>query len=502
MQFLIAKIALVLWPLISAITVSAQRPAVAGGLLLVGAILFLPTRVVFDFPAAPPLGREEIASLSLLVLACIRYPRRFFSSRPGLGVESLIFVVIAGGIGTALTNSDPLAYGPRNLPPVEAYDAVSDSVRDIVRYFVPFMVARVLFRSSRDLRDLLTIIAAAGLVYSLFIFVELRLSPQLNRWIYGFFPHSFHQSVRGDSYRPMVFMPNGLAVAQFMLLSTLSAGALSAARLNRFGFSGQVVTTYLAGVLVLCKSYASIAFGMLGVPVIALLSARTRIAIAAGLVSLFLAYPVLRGYDLFPTEKLVAAASVLSAERAHSLDYRFTNEELLLEKAQERILFGWGGFGRSRIYDERRGGLVTIVDGFWIIQLGQRGILGMLSIFGFIALPVLLTYRRFDRIHSRRDRSLMASLALIVSLLAIDLLPNGLFTYLPLVLSGALLGLVEGIPQEQIRAARARKRAASAAPPTGSEDGAILAGATPEPEPLTAPADRGASLASARRIRH
>ncbi|MCA9509367.1 MAG: hypothetical protein KC560_01595, partial [Myxococcales bacterium] len=454
------KSVLLAWPLITVVVVSSARPAIAAASLMLGTILFLPTRFAFDFPLIPPTGREEIASLALFASVLFLHPRRILRIRPGLGVEGVVFLLMLASIGTALTNGDVLTYGPRILPRLVPYDAVSDAVRDFLRFFLPFVIGRAMFRSRRDLRDLLLVIVVAGLVYSALILIELRLSPQLNRWIYGFFPHSFHQHVRGGSYRPMVFMPNGLAVGQFMSVATLAAAGLLAARARNLPVDGRAATAYLGSMVAACKGYASIAYSIVGLGAIFFLRPRHRVALAAGLAALTATYPLLRSYDMFPTEELVSAASAVSAARAHSLDYRFVNEDILLVKAQERVLFGWGGYNRSRVYDERRGGNITITDGYWIIQLGQRGILGMILTFGLILIPVLVVYRRLPRVRDRSDASLLATLALIVALLAVDLLPNGLFTFLPIVLSGALLGTVQGIVENEARAARAPARVA------------------------------------------
>ncbi|MDC7223945.1 MAG: hypothetical protein PQJ60_09405, partial [Spirochaetales bacterium] len=47
------------------------------------------------------------------------------------------------------------------------------------------------------------------------------MSPQLSRWIYGFHGHAFIQHIRGNGYRPMVFMQHGLMVSLWMASGTL-----------------------------------------------------------------------------------------------------------------------------------------------------------------------------------------------------------------------------------------------------------------------------------------
>ena len=76
----------------------------------------------------------------------------------------------------------------------------------------------------------LLVLAGAGLIYSLFILFELRMSPNLHRWIYGFGQHGFSQHIRWGGYRPMVFMAAGLAVALFITNALMAAGALTRLR--------------------------------------------------------------------------------------------------------------------------------------------------------------------------------------------------------------------------------------------------------------------------------
>ena len=100
----------------------------------------------------------------------------------------------------------------------------------------------------------------------------------------------------------------------------------------------------------------------------------------------------------------------------------------------------------------------TVTDGFWIIMLGIRGVLGMTCTFGLLVIPVILAYRRFPSIKSPADQILVAALTLIVAIHTLDLLPNGLFSYLPVFFSGALMG-VFGKAKHASKRSRLRQRA-------------------------------------------
>lgn len=59
-------------------------------------------------------------------------------------------------------------------------------------------------------------------------------------------------------------------------------------------------------------------------------------------------YVTVRTANLNDGSQLVELSkSVFGAERAHSLEFRFQNEHLLVERALESPVFGWGGWNRE-----------------------------------------------------------------------------------------------------------------------------------------------------------
>jgi hypothetical protein len=164
--------------------------------------------------------------------------------------------------------------------------------------------------------------------------------------------------------------------------------------------------------------------------------------VALILVSLTLLYPALRAFNLFPAETLVDTVQLISPERAGSLKQRFDQEKQLLERARERVMFGWGRFGRSRVYDEW-GIDVSVTDGRWIVTLGQFGLVGFLAEFGLLAFPVFRAAgaRRFAS--SAQEKLYLAALSVMISLNIVDLVPNALLAPWTWLLAGALLGRAE-----------------------------------------------------------
>ena len=128
-----------------------------------------------------------------------------------------------------------------------------------------------------------------------------------------------------------------------------------------------------------------------------------------------------------------------SPERSRSLNFRFTNEDIFLERASERPLFGWGGWGRNRIYD-KSGRNTLVKDGHWVSTISTYGWVGYLAEFGLLTLGmILLTQSR--RLRNLKYVSIALSTILAVSLL--DMLLNSSLTPLTWLIAGALLGRAE-----------------------------------------------------------
>src|SRR5690606_6613928 len=121
------------------------------------------------------------------------------------------------------------------LSAITPYDIVSMTVRDVVWTLIPFYLGRAILRTREDAAILFKVLIAYGLVYVPLMLFEMKMSPQLHNWIYGYMPNAFGHAVRGDGYKPTVFLNNGLAVATFMLATVIAASALHRARKSLAG---------------------------------------------------------------------------------------------------------------------------------------------------------------------------------------------------------------------------------------------------------------------------
>jgi hypothetical protein len=452
-----AYFVLLAWVPISFVAFLLMRPERAAIFVILGGLLFLPEAVDIKLPYLPPLTKENIPYLCVLAGALFRCPKRVLHLPKERWFLLLAIVLLFGPIGTALTNEDTLRYGTFKhvvLRGLHMKDGLYTGADQFLHAALPLFLGLVLFRTTKELKNLLVAIAVAGLIYVPFALVEMRMSPQFHNWVYGYQQHSFLQTMRWGGYRPMVFMSHGLALARFFLVGMLGALIVSLERRTILGIPTKLVAAILFVTLVLCKSTGAIGFALAGLLVVLAGSARVRQGIAVVLAVVVMLYPVLRAADMIPVGKMLTAAGMVDADRQQSLLFRFENEDLLLAKARERILFGWGEFNRSAIFDDMaRPSSVT--DGHWIVLFGIAGATGFVAAFGMLLVPVFVASRRLRSIRRRGDRLLVSGTSFLIALVALDFIPNALWADYPYLLGGALLAVTRALAHAPRRAERA-----------------------------------------------
>lgn len=465
MPNLLASFVLYSYPLVVLVLFrKLERPQALIWSIMAG-YLFLPEQTGIDLPLLPRLDKTLIPSLSAAVMCLVmpdrsdgrrgaphpgRDKERISMAAPGDWIADLcILVLLAVPIAIYATNTDPVIAGPRFITGLRPYDIFSMMLNTGVT-LLPFLLSRRYLNTAEAQTGLLRAFVAAGLVYTVLILIEVRLSPQMNKWIYGFYSHSFAQHIRAGGFRPMVFIEHGLRVGIFMAMATLAALTLFRARRTvpdapqgRKTATGSApwspvtffwIFLWLLFILVLSKTIGALAITMLLIPVVGIMGSRLQTLIASGLTVMILLYPMLRAADVVPVERIVAAAQDISTDRAQSLQFRLDNEDILLERAREKPVFGWGDWGRSRVYAPDTGRDLSVTDGSWIIAFGSVGWVGYIARFGLLALPVLtLAWRRRDTL------VVTGGLALMLVANMIDLIPNSGLTPLTWMLAGTLM---------------------------------------------------------------
>lgn len=447
----LATLVLATWPLVTVFLFLKLPPGRAVIATILVGYLFLPEPPAgFDFPLIPPLDKHTIPALSALVMWVWLYgPKGGFLPRSG-PVVVLFLIFVFSPIFTTLLNMTPVYWGEFMIQGMGLKDAPALIIKQVL-LVLPFLMARRFLSTAEDQRDLLFAFMIGGLVYSIPMLIEIRLSPLLNLWIYGYFQHDFIQTIRFGGFRPMVFLYHGIWAAFFLLMAIVSAFALWKTRQIKSNWKLLVCALYLTGVLVLSKSLGAWIFAAALIPTIVLIGSRWQMRLAVCIASFAIAYPALKGIDVVPQDRLLEVIANFDEDRAQSLGFRFGNEDLLLERAQERPLFGWGNFDRNQVLDPATGEVITVTDGRWVILIGQFGWLGFIAEFGLLILPVLLLWRDT---HYRTPDSyspLIVPLSLMLAVNVFDMLPNATLTPLTWLMAGALTGYAESLRLSRTR---------------------------------------------------
>ncbi|MCE9567903.1 MAG: hypothetical protein K8U57_38375 [Planctomycetes bacterium] len=447
-----------------------------GHRLVIGAyvlgMLFLPelgsTEYIEGVPppmsvAGIKLTKPNVIGLGLIIGSLLYDRRRWLPARPRWFDLPMIAWTV-GPVLTSVTNSllyeDPVSrYVPmsngvlRNavslLDSSDLYDGILRSVDEVFLWGVPYLLARLYITDARKVSDLILAIIIGAALYAPLCLLEMVVSPQLHRWVYGFHQHDFLQSIRFNGYRPMVFFQHGLALGFWMMVGALSAtwlwlvGPLRDVGIRRGRWvSGLWIVIPLCLTSLLCRSTGALALGFVGFGTLLLSRTISRPIPVLVLLCLPPLYAAARIEGSWDVQGIVAiTGNTVGADRGQSLEFRLENEDLLIAKAIERPLVGWGGWGRSRVHDDY-GEAVTIADGLWIITFGERGLIGLGTLGLVFLLPVIrLLVNHRSRPWTQPEGAALAVGAVILSLYTIDSLLNAMLNPVYILLAGGLAGL-------------------------------------------------------------
>lgn len=448
----LAYLVLALWPVVCLILfrrLSRERALIWS---ILGAYLLLPPEAAFDLPLVPPMDKFSLPSVSALAaLILLREPLQLLPRTRAVSVLVVLFLLSV--IPTVLTNPDPIEFALQVsaepirfttavLPGLSLRDLLSVAINQVI-VLVPFLLARQFLGSAEGLRALLVALVVAGLAYSLPSLLEIRISPQINIWVYGFFQHDFSQMIRQGGFRPIVFLPHGLWLAFFLLTSVLAAAALARDMQGLARRRMLLAMLYLGAVLILCKSLASQVYLLTLTPLVLWASPRWQLRAVLAIAVLAITYPMLRNLELIPLDAILAQADAFSAERGQSLGYRFDNEEALLARADAKPWFGWGGWGRNLVRHPESAEILSIPDGRWIIVFGSFGWVGYIGEMGLLAAPLILLARLARRQGADRLSPHVMPLAVMLAATLADMLLNATLIPFTWLCAGAVLGYVE-----------------------------------------------------------
>jgi len=390
---------------------------------IVGGYMFLPVNTGIDLPLIPAFDKGSMPVLGAF-LGC-----KYIAKQPiKLNLSGLLALLFVGNVLgpfiTTVLNQDSLLIGGTYIPGMTLYDSVSIVMKEVIGIF-PFFLGRYLFKSASAHLEMYRGLVIAGLIYSVLELIEIRLSPQLHVWIYGFFPHDFGQQMRNGGFRSAAFMGHGLLVSFFDAIVLSAAAVLWNLNEKIRNLAPAGVVFYLLLVLILNKSTGAIVYGLLSLGLIKYSSVKFNTVFAILLAALVLSYPILSVLKLIPYKEIYEWVEVhQDAERAQSLGFRFENEVALLDHVRDRFYFGWGSWGRNFLYNEESGKSESTIDGLWILDLTSLGFVGFLSRFVLYCLPVYMAFNAVKLMSSRKEAMMLASHAWIIGFTILDQLPN------------------------------------------------------------------------------
>jgi hypothetical protein len=436
----------IVWPLIAYRIFKKYNKDTALILLIIVPYLFLPLKTVIDFPALPPLTKTSIAAFITFFLF-YRAEKNFKFLPESKVMRRLLILMFLFPLLTWWTNTDSQTYGSRFLKSLSFIDFQSTTVNHFSMYYLPLILGIKYLRTAESHKNFIKLIIITGLIYSIPTLYEAFFSPQLHSKIYGFFPHDWRQQIRQGGFRPVVFLGHGLLVAMFTCIfvfaciTAFKQKLIVHRKLNKPFF----IALFSIFLLLSCKSLGVVVYAIAIIPCILLLKPKMQIHIATMLAVVVFLFPFLRAQGLVPVNTMTEYFMTIDSDRAYSLKYRFDNEDILLDKANVRPLFGWGTWGRNRVFDPETGSDLATTDGYWIIMFGTYGWFGYIALFGVLVWPIYIFKKVSNKVitKDKNEYAYTACLCLILAINLIDLLPNSSISQLTSLIAGAILGRAE-----------------------------------------------------------
>jgi len=432
-----AAVLLLTWPLAGVVLFAVARPGRALILTYLLGQMILPVTVI-HISGLPDLNKWAVCGLAAVLGTVLFQPQALTRWRfHWTDIPLIIFI-----IGSALTSV---------VNGLGIYDGVSTSLVQVLRYALPFWLARVHLQTRRDLIDAATAFVLCGAIYAFPAIWEWRMSPHIHLTLYGFFQHAWPQHYRWGFWRPIVCFPHALPLSFFFAATSLAGLWLLRARLlpDFWGVPAKIVAAAPIVALVATMTFSGYLALALGF-VLWFLWHRMRLR-SALLIPVVLAtfWMVFRYAGLIDNDFVVDKVALISAQRAESIEYRLVAEQAYLAKARQSWLFGMGAWGRGTV-----AGLAA--DALWMILASTYGLFGLVSFMVWWMGNIVDAWRHapFWKTDVRQVAGLWATLS---GLLALDFLVNGFPSPAIIVGAGGVCAVSAATTEaRRMRAARMR----------------------------------------------
>ncbi len=449
-------IAFCLWPLLTLWLFSQLGSAKGLVASMVGGFLLLPFVGFQIADGLPNVNRDGVIALSAVAATLLFDPAALSRYR----FHWMDLVVIGGLVVWGTTN---LVNG------VGIAQALLDWWWFAMFAAIPYFLGRCILDRPSKLVVLAVGIVAGSLMMIPFVLYEVRMSPTLHSTIYGFAGNTVDMN-RYGGWRPKVFQPVGLGLAIWLAASAVLALGLYFSKSVTAVWRTPIALVAVAavGLSLLGRGGGAISLmaGGLGLLAIAHWTGAARLVFAVPIaVALYIATGLFDSAVPIRPTMLSIGEMFWGQNAGGSLRVRINNEVFLVASAMQKPLFGWGGWGdyRADIELAREMGVNRILtDGFWVITLGKRGVLGVASVYGMFLLPGVLAVIAAIRLRcNRRVLALVSGLALFCWLYAFDLLLNAFATPVLALAGGALASFA--VAARSAKSSKIRNGATSAA---------------------------------------
>jgi hypothetical protein len=269
----------------------------------------------------------------------------------------------------------------------------------------------------------------------------------------------------------MVFMSHGLALGLWMMGVALIAVWLWQSKAVRYIWGVEMF--YIVAILVFTLiwnrstgAYLLFAYGLLILAFAKWRKSTLPLLLLTIAIIIYLYIAIQGNFDKMSVLNFVS--NFASGDRLGSLEFRLDQETLLINKARQQFWFGWGGWGRARVFEENYYGMfedISITDSLWILMFGGRGFIGIISLAFCFLIPTLtfpyLSHSVKVWFHPKVGSA--AVLAVLLPLFMLDNMLNNHLSPIGWVMTGAITGLIlnteEGFSRFSIRSLkRERKR--------------------------------------------
>ena len=428
---------------------------------MIGGWLFLPVYII-KLKAIPEYSKLTAATYGCLIGTFLFDPQRLFSFRfKWFDIPMIVFCL------------SPFMSSIQQEPSLGWYDGVSAIISNTVIWGMPYFLGRIYFPDWESFRELGIAIVIGGLIYVPLCLIEIRMSPQLHKQIYGFNQAVFTEMKRMGGYRPTVFLQHGLAVGMWMNSATLVALWMWQSKTVKqiLWVPMFIWVPILFATTVLCKSLGGLAFLCAGIGILFSVKWTKTPVILLAVIAAAPLYMIVRvasisqhvdeireaiGQPRATGEPLGEGAVALAEkmfgeERAQSFETRVRSENQLSAKALQQPWFGWGRWNRNRVKDAM-GKDAAPTDGLWVIQLGIAGFVGLAAFTITILLPPLMVWARCPlKYWDHPGIAPAAAMAVLLSLYMLDNILNAMPDPIFTLALGGLAGIAPSI-RKQVKA--------------------------------------------------